>query len=121
MTDNICEYCNLYDLSVDTYRCFKKRAERKFVRAIEIFPARLVIDFFHFQVRGARQPQQKSDNDSPSAGMIPASSLPQLFALFASRTTNLMAEMWAHMSKSTALKYGDIVGFSANINTTQLL
>ena len=91
------------------------------MRAIEIFPARLVIDFFPFQFRGARQQQQKSDNDSPSAGTIPASPLPQLFALFASRITNLMAEMWAHMSKSTAMKYVDIVGFSTNMNTSQLL
>ena len=93
MTDNICEYCNLYDISVDTYRCFKKRAERKFVRAIEIFPARLVIGFFRLQFRGARQHQLKSD-DSPSAGTIPASSLPHFLAHFASRIINLMAEMW---------------------------
>ena len=86
--------------------------------AIEIFHARLVIDFFHFQFRGARQQQQKLDNDSPSAGTIPASSLLQLFAQFASHITNLMAEMRADMSKSTALKYVDIVGFSTNMNTT---
>ena len=88
------------------------------MRAIEIFPAPLVIGFFRLQFRGAHQQQQKSDNDSPSAGTIPASLLPQLFALFASRITNLMAEMWAHMSKSTALKYVDIVGFCTNMNTT---
>ena len=82
------------------------------------FPARLVIDFFPFQFRGARQQQQKSGNDSLSAGAIPASSLPQFFALFASRITNLMAEMWAHMSRSTAMKYVEIVGFSTNMNTT---
>ena len=91
------------------------------MRAIDIFPARLVIGFFFFQFRGARQQQQKSDNDSQSAGTIPASSLPQLFALLASRIRNLMTEMWAHMSKSTALKYVDIVGFSINMNTTQSL
>ena len=88
------------------------------MREIETFPPRLVIDFFLFQFRGARQQQQKLDNDSPSAGTIPASSIPQLFALFASSITNHMAEMWAHMSKSTALKYVDIVGFSTNMNTT---
>ena len=88
------------------------------MRAIDIFPARLVTDFFPFQFRDARQQQQKSDNDSPSAATIPASSLPQWFAQFASRITNLMAEMWAHMSKSTALKYVDIVGFCTNMNTT---
>ena len=88
------------------------------MREIETFPPRLVIDFFPFQYRGARQQQQKSDNDCPSAGTIPASSIPQLFALFASSITNLMAEMWAHMLKSSALKYVDIVGFSTNMNTT---
>ena len=62
--------------------------------AIEIFPARLVIRFVLFHFRGARQQQQKSDNDSPSAGMIPASSLPHFLAQFASRILNLMAEMW---------------------------
>ena len=88
------------------------------MRAIENFPARLVIDFFPFQFRGARQQQPKSDNDSPSAGTIPARSLLQLFAQFASRITNFMAAMRADMSKSTALKYVDIVGFSTNMNTT---
>ena len=88
------------------------------MREIEISPAPLVIDFLPFQFRGARQQQQKSDNDSPSARTIPASSLSQLFALFASRITNLMAEMWAHMLKSTAMNYVDIVGFSTNMNTT---
>ena len=72
------------------------------MRAIEIFPARLVISFFSFQFRGARQQQQKSDNDSPSVGMIPASSLPQLFALFASLITNLMAEMGTHVEVDCA-------------------
>ena len=91
------------------------------MRAIDIFAARLVIGFFLVQFRGVRQQQQKSDNDSPSSGTIPASSLPQLFALFASRIRNLRAEMWAHMSKSTTLKYVDIVGFSTNMNTTQSL
>ena len=91
------------------------------MRAIEIFHARLVIGIFRLQYRGAREQQQMSDSDSPSAGAIPASSLPQLLALFASRITNLMAEIWAHMSKSTALKYVDIVGFSTNMNTTQTL
>ena len=64
------------------------------MRAIEIFPARLVIGFFRLQYRGARQQQQMSDNDSPSAGAIPASSLPHFLALFASRIIALMAEMW---------------------------
>ena len=72
------------------------------MRANEIFPARLVIDFFPFQFRGAPQQQQKSDNDSPSAGTIPASLLPQLFALFASRTTNLVAEMGTHVEVDCA-------------------
>ena len=91
------------------------------MRAIQIFPARLVIGFFRLQFRGARQHQLKSDNDSPSAGTIPASLLPHFLAQFASRIINLMAEMWAHMSKSAALKYVDIVGFSTNMNTTQSL
>ena len=90
------------------------------MRAIEIFPARLVIGFFRLQFRGARQHQQ-SDNDSPSTGTIPTSSLPQLFALFASPITNVMAKMWAHMSMSTALEYVDIVGYSTNMYTTQTL
>ena len=64
------------------------------MRAIEIFPPRLVIDIFRLQFRDARQQQQqKSDNDRPSAGTIPASSLPHFFAQFASRIINLMAEM----------------------------
>ena len=63
------------------------------MRAIEISPARLVIGFFRLQFRGARQHQQ-SDNDSPSAGTIPASSLPHVLALFASRIITVMAEMW---------------------------
>ena len=99
-----------------------QETSRKEIRACNrYFPARLVIGFFLFQFRGARQQQQKSNNDSPSAGTIPASSLPQLFALFASRITYLMAEMWAHMPRSTALKYVDIVAFSINMNTTQSL
>ena len=97
---------------------FQETSRKEIRCAIEIFPSRLVIDFFSFEFRGARQQQQKSDNDSPSDGTIPASSLPQLFALFASRITNLMAELWAHMSKSTGLKYVDIDGFSTNMNTT---
>ena len=64
------------------------------MRAIEIFTARLVIRFFLFQFRGARQQQQKSDNDSQSAGMIPASSHPHFLAEFASRILNLISEMW---------------------------
>ena len=68
------------------------------MRAIEIFPARLVIGFFRLQFRGARQLQQKSVNDSASAGTIPASSLPNFLAQFASRIINLMAEMWAQLS-----------------------
>ena len=64
------------------------------MRATDIFPARLVIGFFLFQFRGARQQQQKSDNDSRSAGTMPISSLLEMFALFASRIINLMAEMW---------------------------
>ena len=91
------------------------------MRAIEIFPARLVIGIFRLQYPGARQQQQMSDSDSPSAGAIPASSLPQLFALFALRITNVMAEMWANMSMSTALKYVDVVGFSTAMNTSQFL
>ena len=63
------------------------------MRAIEIFPARLVVGIFRLQFRGARQHQEKSDNDSPSAGRIPASSLPHFLALFASRIIKLMAEM----------------------------
>ena len=91
------------------------------MRAIEIFPARHVIGFFRLQFRGARQQQLKSDNNSPSTLSIPTSSLPQLFALLASPITNLMAKMWAHMSKSTALEYVDIVGYSINMYTTQSL
>ena len=49
---------------------------------------------FRLQFRGAREHQLKSDNDSPSAGTIPASSLPHFLALFASRIINLMSEMW---------------------------
>ena len=64
------------------------------MRAIEIFPLRLVIGFFRLQFRGARQHQQKSNNDSPRAGTIPASSLPHILAQFASRIINLMADMW---------------------------
>ena len=64
------------------------------MRAIEIFPARLVIGIFRLQFRGARQHQQKLDNDSSSAGALPASSLPHFLAQFASRIINLMAEMW---------------------------
>ena len=64
------------------------------MRAIENFPARLVIGFFLFQFRGARQQQQKQDNDSPSAGTIPVSSLLHFLAQFASRIINLMADMW---------------------------
>ena len=41
------------------------------MRAIEIFPARLVIGFFRLQFRGARQQQLKWDNDSPSTGTDP--------------------------------------------------
>ena len=115
------EYCNFYDICDDTYRCLRKRAGRKFVRAIEIFPAPLVIGFFRLQFRGARQQQLKSDNDSPSTETIPTSSLPQLFALFASPITNLVAKMWAHMSKLTAVEYLDIVGYSTNMYTTQSL
>ena len=69
------------------------------MRAIEVFPARLVIDFFRLQFRGARQHQQKSDNDSPSAGTIPASSLPHFVAQFASRILNIMAEVWGTIVK----------------------
>ena len=89
--------------------------------AIDTFPARLVIGIFRLQYRGARQQQQMSNTGSLSAGAITASSLPQLFTLFASCITNLMAEMWAHMSKSTALKYVDIVDFGSNKNTAQSL
>ena len=85
------------------------------------FPARLVIGFFRLQFRGARLQQLKSDKNSPSTGTIPTSSLPQLFVLFASPITNLMAKMCALMSKSTALEYVDIVGYSTNMYTTQSL
>ena len=64
------------------------------MRAIEIFPARPVVAFFRLQFCGARQHQQKSDNDSPSAGTIPASSLPHFLAQLAWRIIDLMADMW---------------------------
>ena len=64
------------------------------MRAIEIFPARLVIGFFRLQFRGARQHKLMSDDDSPSAGTIPASSVPHFLAQFASHIIHLMAEMW---------------------------
>ena len=63
------------------------------MRAMAIFPAGLVIGFFRLQFRGARQHQEKSDNDSPSARAIPASSLSHFYAQFVSRIINLMAEM----------------------------
>ena len=74
------------------------------MRAIEIFPARLVIGFFRLQFRGARQHQLKSDDDSPSAGTIPASSLPHFLAQFASHIINLMVEKCGTLSTSIALK-----------------
>ena len=83
-----------------------QETSRKYIRACNRdFSARLVIGFFRLQFRGARQHQLKSDDDSPSAETIPASSLPHSLAQFASRVINLMAEMW---STTVEVDFADI-------------